>query len=63
MDMTMSIAATSVMMSQQQLQQNMSVSLMRNAMNQQAQQALELVEDIKQSVPTGIPGRLLDVLA
>lgn len=65
MDMTMSIAATSVMMNAQQMQQSYDVSLLKNAMANQTQQALSLVKDMAQSVPTrfGAPGSLLNVLA
>lgn len=65
MDMTMSIAATSVMMSQRQIEQDFSVSLMKDAMAQGAQQALSLVEDMAQTAPVrfGAPGSLLNVLA
>lgn len=65
MDMTMSIAATSVMMSQQQMQQSYDVSLMKEAMYNQTQQALSLVKDMAQSAPVrfGAPGSLLNVLA
>lgn len=65
MDMTMSIAATSVMMNAQQMQQSYDVSLLKNAMANQAQQALSLVKDMAQAAPVrfGAPGSLLNVLA
>lgn len=62
MDM-MSIAATSVMMAQQQLQQSVDVSLMRKVMDQQQAQAAAIVEDIQQSVPPTVPGSRMDILA
>lgn len=62
MDM-MSIAATSVMMAQQQLQQSVDVSLMRKVMDQQQAQAAAIVEGIQQSVPPTVPGSHMDILA
>ena len=59
----MSVAAMSVSMHQGQLQQAVSVSLMREVMDQQTAQAAALVEDIAQSVPSTVPGSRLDILA
>ena len=49
MDM-MSIAATSIVMQQQQVQQAVGVSLMRKVMDQQA-------------IPSTVPGSHMDILA
>jgi hypothetical protein len=59
----MSVAAMSISMHQGQLQQAVSVSLMREVMDQQTAQAAALVEDIAQSVPSTVPGSRLDILA
>ena len=59
----MSVAAMSISMHQGQLQQAVSVSLMREAMDRQTAQAAALVEDMAQSVPSTVPGSRLDILA
>ena len=59
----MSVAAMSISMHQGQLQQAVSVSLMREAMDRQTAQATALVEDMAQSVPSTVPGSRLDILA
>lgn len=59
----MSVAAMSISMHQGQLQQAVSVSLMREAMDQQTAQAAALIEDMAQSVPSTVPGSRLDILA
>ena len=59
----MSVAAMSISMHQGQVQQAVSVSLMREVMDQQTAQAAALVEDIAQSVPSTVPGSRLDILA
>ena len=50
MDM-MSIAATSIVMQQQQVQQAVGVSLMRKVMDQQEMQAAAVVESLQQAIP------------
>lgn len=62
MDM-MSVAATSIVMHQQQLQQAVGVSLMKEVMNQQTQQAAQLVETVQQAIPPTVPGSHMDILA
>ena len=59
----MSIAATSISMSQMQLQQSVGVSLMRKVMDQQEAQAAAIVEDIQQAIPSTVPGSHMDILA
>ena len=62
MDM-MSIAATSIVMQQQQVQQAVGVSLMRKVMDQQEMQAAAVVESLQQAIPPTVPGRHMDILA
>jgi len=59
----MSIAATSVMMSQMQTSQAVSVAMTRKAMDQMTEQAAAIVEDIQQAVPATVPGSHMDILA
>ena len=59
----MSIAATSVMMSQMQTSQAVSVAVARKAMDQMTEQAAPIVEDLQQSIPSTIPGSRMDILA
>lgn len=58
MDMTMSIAAMSVNMNAAQLQQSVSVSLLKKAMNAEQELAAQTIETL-QSMPA--PGQVLDV--
>ncbi len=62
MDM-MSIAATSIVMQQQQVQQAVGVSLMRKVMDQQEMQAAAVVESLQQDIPSTVPGSHMDILA
>ena len=62
MDM-MSIAATSIVMQQQQVQQAVGVSLMRKVMDQQEMQAAAVVESLQQAIPSPVPGSHMDILA
>ena len=62
MDM-MSIAATSIVMQQQQVQQAVGVSLMRKVMDQQEMQAAAVVESLQQAIPPTVPGSQMDILA
>jgi len=59
----MSIAATSISMHQQQLQQAVGVSLMKEVMDRQTQQAAELVQTVQQAIPPTVPGSHMDILA
>jgi len=59
----MSIAATSISMHQQQLQQAVGVSLMKEVMDQQTQQAAEFVQTVQQAIPPTVPGSHMDILA
>jgi hypothetical protein len=63
MDNIMGIAAMSVNMSSSQLQQDVSVSVMKKAMNTQESQAAELIQTLQQTVqtPPADPTRLLDM--
>ncbi len=59
----MSVAATSISMHQQQLQQAVGVSLMKDVMDRQTQQAAELVQTVQQAIPPTVPGSHMDILA
>jgi hypothetical protein len=59
----MSIAATSISLSQMQTAQAVSVAVTRKAMDQMTQQAAAIVEDIQQAVPPTVPGSHMDILA
>ena len=63
MDNIMGIAAMSVNMSSSKLQQDVSVSVMKKAMNTQESQAAELIQTLQQTVqtPPADPTRLLDM--
>ena len=58
MDLTMSIAAMSMSMKSAQLQQAVDVTLLKKAMNTEAELAAKTLETL-QTIPE--PGRLLDV--
>ena len=62
MDM-MSIAATSIVMQQQQVQQAVGVSLKRKVMDQKEMQAAAVVESLQQAIPSTVPGSHMDILA
>ena len=59
----MSIAASSIVMHQEQVQEAVGVSLMRKVMDQQEMQAAALVENIQQAIPSTVPGSHMDILA
>lgn len=59
----MSIAATSISLSQMQTAQAVGVAVARKAMDQMTEQAAAIVEDIQQSIPSTIPGSRMDILA
>ena len=63
MDTVMGIAATSINMSASLLQQNVSVSVLKKAMNAQESQAANLIQTMEQTVeaPAVDPTRLLDI--
>ena len=64
MDTVMGIAATSISMNASQLQQNVSISVLKKAMNAQASQAADLIQTMQQTVQpaAAAPQRLLDKL-
>lgn len=67
MDNIMSIAATGTSMSASKLQQNVSISVLKKAMNTQESQAAELIQSIAQAAPqpaaaAAAPSQLLNIL-
>ena len=59
----MSIAATSISLSQMQTAQAVGVAVARKAMDQMTEQAAAIVEDIQQAIPSTVPGSHMDTLA
>ena len=57
MDMINGIAAASMSMSAMQLETAYSTALLKKSMEGMEQQALSLIEDMTQSVPTSFPGQ------
>ena len=57
MDMINGIAAASMSMSAMQLETAYSTALLKKSMEGMEQQALSLIEDMAQSVPTSFPGQ------
>jgi len=64
MDNIMAIAAVGTSMSASQLQQDVSISVLKKAMNAQQSQAAELIQTMTQTVqaPPADPSRQLDIL-
>lgn len=62
MDVT-AIAAASITMHQSQLQQAVSVTMMRKAMDLQESQAAAMIQSLQQPAAAGVPGQRLDLLA
>ena len=59
----MSIAATSISLSQMQTAQAAGVAVARKAMDQMTEQAAAIVENIQQAIPSTVPGGHMDILA
>ena len=59
----MSIAATSISLSQMQTAQAAGVAVARKAMDQMTEQAAAIVENIQQAIPSTVPGSHMDILA
>ena len=64
MDNIMAIAAVGTSMSASQLQKDVSISVLKKAMNAQQSQAAELIQTMTQAVqaPPADPSRQLDIL-